>query len=348
MASLMLPPHVAVVNLEMAAILQELVEVILADFHPVDDRNSLKSIALAATNFAEPAQRVMFRSLALQGHDTPGWCPTFERALNLFNGLHTLLSILPIKGSPEHLELVLPRFSNVWRFIIRGVGVAWDDLEPGLKSTLATFLSGPSLEKLHLSHILGMPLAIIAIAAQTIPMLSLQNIFLKAEQEAPSAEELDPSSSPRLTHLILSSPRGGEFDPFQKLMLPAYIANIQRLFIERTSDRPPRSPYTHPAIAILGAPSAVSKYPPERFNSPRCPWHGFCPLDAPGTASDLSALDDALGGTVSRLVWDLAFTGLSIAYSEFVVVCVRAAVKHNMVRMHEASAIEVTYSERRG
>lgn len=70
-------------------------------------------------------------------------------------------------------------------------------------------------------------------------------------------------------------------------------------------------------------------------------------LDARGTASVLSALDDALCGTLPRLVWNLAFTELSIAHSELVVACVRAAVEHNMVRMHEASAIEVTYSARR-
>ncbi|KAJ6578395.1 hypothetical protein B0H19DRAFT_1123097 [Mycena capillaripes] len=392
----------------MTTIPQELVEVILADFHPVDDRESLKYISLTATNFAGPAQRIMFRSLALHAADIPGWYPTFERALNLFNGSpHIALYVedltvrLPIQGSPKHhnlLEQVLPMFSNVRRFVLRGVGVTWDNLELGLKTTLATFLLRASLEKLHLSQILDMPLAIIAIAAQTISVLSLQNIFVKAEPETQWEEGLNPSSSPRLTHLILASPPGGEFDPFQKLILPAYIANIQRLVIQKSafSNRlihavastltdlsfdcfGTQNPFDLPQLPKLASlelklgtafrvllpgwlPATLVQLPValpalrtltlhlellgHRSPVQGAPQTDLAVLDAPGTVSGLSALDNALCGTVPRLVWNLAFTELSRAHSELVVACVRAAVERNMVRMHEASATEVAYTER--
>lgn len=72
-------------------------------------------------------------------------------------------------------------------------------------------------------------------------------------------------------------------------------------------------------------------------------------LDSPqaGPASILSTLDDALHGTVERLVWNLTLTEATVASSEFVVARFRAAVEDNMVRMHAAGAIEVAYLELR-
>ncbi|KAJ6562202.1 hypothetical protein B0H19DRAFT_1259784 [Mycena capillaripes] len=396
----------------MAAIPQELVEVILADFHPVDDIESLKSISLTATNFAGPAQRIMFRSLALHGHEMPGWCPTFERALNLFNGsphiafyVQDLSVRLPIKTSPEHhnlLELVLPKLSHVRRFIIRGVGVAWDDLGPCLQSTLAKFLLGPSLDKLHLSHILGMPLTVIAIAAQTISVLSLNNVFLKTTEETLSDSGLNPRASPRLNHLILSSTRGSQFNAFLGLIVsPVYTANLQRLAVEQSDfsgdllravaptltelilnciqnhnrfDLPwlpcltslelkvkfafsalipiwlpaalVQLPRMMPALRLLTLSIAVS----ERYTHSAPSQINLARIDSPANAVALSSVDETLGGTVSRLIWDLTFGELVAEkpYYALMFARFRTAVERNMVRMREAGYMEVRYSERRG
>ncbi|KAF8205460.1 hypothetical protein K438DRAFT_1963903 [Mycena galopus ATCC 62051] len=67
----------------------ELLELILADFDPTADKDSLQSIALTATPFTRPVQRIVFRSLALRGDENYAWRPsraTFERMVNLLNG----------------------------------------------------------------------------------------------------------------------------------------------------------------------------------------------------------------------------------------------------------------------
>lgn len=223
----------------MTTIPQDLVESILADFNTVKDRNSLKAIALTATQFVGPAQRIIFRSLSLHGHDMPGWCPTFERALILLNGSPHLASYvknltirLPHNASLAHhdlLEQVLPKFSNVRRLVLRGVGITWDDLKPGLQSTITTFLLQSSLEKLHLAHMVAVPLAVIAIAAQRFIVLSLHTVFISRGLRISLA-----SSTSRLTHLILASSHPSQSNGYQNLISPAYIANLRRLGIEQS------------------------------------------------------------------------------------------------------------------
>ncbi|KAF7342350.1 hypothetical protein MVEN_01823600 [Mycena venus] len=227
----------------MTSIPQEVVEVILVDFDPVADRNSLKSISLTATNFTGPSQRCLFRTLGLHGPRTPGWCPTFDRALNLLNGSPHIASYvkdltirLPLTTAPEQhdpLERLLPKFENVRRFILDGVGISWVDLQPGLQSTLTAFLLGSSFEKLHLIHISDIPLHIITIAAQIVPVISLQNVFIKKHPEMPRAEP-NPCLLPRLTHLMVSSPHGIQSHLFQELILPSTTANLQRLAVEQS------------------------------------------------------------------------------------------------------------------
>ncbi|KAJ6562204.1 hypothetical protein B0H19DRAFT_1259786 [Mycena capillaripes] len=226
----------------MTTIPQELVEAILVDFDPREDRKSLKFIALTAVNFAGPAQRVIFRSLALHTDNMPA----FERMMNLLNGSPHLASYvkdltitLPHKTFPDHhglLQLVLPKFRNVRRFILNGLGVSWHDLQPGLQSTFSAFLSRSSLEKLHLIHICDFPLAIITRAAQTIPLLSVQNVSIEKKEKFETLKEPTPSPAPRLTHLILSSPRGVQFSLFEELASsPTYTVNLRHLAIDQST-----------------------------------------------------------------------------------------------------------------
>ncbi|KAJ7628008.1 hypothetical protein DFH06DRAFT_1304398 [Mycena polygramma] len=228
----------------MTTVPQELVELFLLDFDPVEDRDSLKSIALTAPNFAGPAQRVIFRSLAIHGHEMPGWCPSFTRLSKLLDGAPHIASYvkdlaitLPLELSSEHqtlLELVLPRFSSVRRLILKGVGASWDDLQPGLQSVVSACLLRSSLEKLHLVQICDIPLAIIAAAAQTIPILSVQHVSIRKDEES-ATEDPVPSTKPHLTHLILSSPRGIQSNLFPELISPAYTVNLRHLVIDQSN-----------------------------------------------------------------------------------------------------------------
>ncbi|KAJ7875594.1 hypothetical protein B0H14DRAFT_2715767 [Mycena olivaceomarginata] len=231
----------------MTTIPQELVEVVLVDFDPVEDRDSLRAISLTATNFAGPAQRILFRSLDVRAYEVLGWQPTFERALNLFDAsphispyVKDLTIRLPLKAALQHhnvLERLLPYFSGVRRFILDGVGVSWDDLQPGLQSALSAFLLRSSLEKLHLIHISNLPVAVVTIAAQTTPVLSLRNVFIDRSVEISpvSAGESTPPPLPCLNYLMLSSPHGMQSHLVQELILPSCAANLRRLVVEQSA-----------------------------------------------------------------------------------------------------------------
>ncbi|KAJ7914097.1 hypothetical protein B0H13DRAFT_1873311 [Mycena leptocephala] len=229
----------------MASMPQEVVEVVLVDFDALEDQKSLKSIALTAINFAGPAQRIIFRALALQGHEMPGWSPTFERMLKLLERsphiapyVKDLTITLPLRISLEQhtlLARLLPKFSNVRRFVLEGIGISWEDLQPDLRSTLSAFLLRSPLEKLHLIRINDVPLAVLTLAAQTIPVLSVRDISIEDSAEiAPEASAPCLSPGPHLTHLILSSPAGLQLNLFAELiLLPSYTANLRRLAIDQ-------------------------------------------------------------------------------------------------------------------
>ncbi|KAF7342558.1 hypothetical protein MSAN_02012100 [Mycena sanguinolenta] len=223
----------------MPTIPQELVEVILADFDPVVDRASLESVALTAINFAGPAQRVLFRSLGIHGHQKLG---SFDRAFNLLAGsphigpyVKDLTIKLPLKAALEHhhlLERLLPQFSNVRRCVLNGVGVSWDDLQPALQSALTAFILRGTLDKLHLLHITNLPAGLIPLIAQTTPVLSLQNVFIKRGAPFSQGEQAS-SEIPHLTHLMLSSPHGMQSHLCQQLTSPSCTANLLRLAVDQ-------------------------------------------------------------------------------------------------------------------
>jgi hypothetical protein len=227
----------------MTTIPQELIEAILADFDPEEDRKTLKSISLTATSFVGPVQRLVFRALALQGHSISGWYPTFERMLNLLDASPHIASYvkdlairLPPKISTEYhilLERLLPKFSDVRRFIVKGFGVSWDNLQPGLQLILSAFLLRASLDRLHLIQILAMPGAIMTAVAQTIKVLSVQTVTIKGGDDMEAAEASSPVT-PRLTHLIVSSHRGVQSKALQEVILSAYTPNLRRLAIDES------------------------------------------------------------------------------------------------------------------
>jgi hypothetical protein len=75
-------------------------------------------------------------------------------------------------------------------------------------------------------------------------------------------------------------------------------------------------------------------------------------LDASRTTATLSAIDSTLHSAVARCVWDIAFSSADVRWEQTYCAQVftrwRAALERNMVRLREAGALEVRYSERRG
>ncbi|KAJ6448265.1 hypothetical protein C8R45DRAFT_1115423 [Mycena sanguinolenta] len=224
---------------------QELIEAILAHLDPVDDRDSLKSVALVSTEFAGLAQAVLFRRVYLHhSRVTVNWGLTFERALNIFDASPHLSShvkdltlILPRKNflaSHAELALLLPRCISVRRLVLKGVAVSWDTLTPDLQSALSAFFrSAVCLEKLHIMHIAAVPQAVLEIAVQCCSVLSLHRVLVNKDDGIPPTE-YGAQKRPSLAHLILTT---GFFQPgrYLGLMTSAFIGSLQRLTIEKTS-----------------------------------------------------------------------------------------------------------------
>ncbi|KAJ7914116.1 hypothetical protein B0H13DRAFT_452159 [Mycena leptocephala] len=311
---------------------------------------------------------------------------------------------LPPKISTEYhilLERLLPKFSDVRRFIVKGFGVSWDNLQPGLQSTLSAFLLRPSLDKLHLIQILAMPRAIMTTVAQTIEVLSVQTVAIKKDDDIGAAESSSPVT-PRLTHLIVSSDRQIKFKALQEVILSAYTPNLRRLAIDESDFSRnvlsavattitnlsldcagtrdcfylPRLPQLtslelkiNPSLdtllpiwllptlpQLLDALPALHTLTLNVFSGPHAykmtVEHDLVLLDASRTTATLSAIDSTLHSAVARCVWDIAFSSADVrwekTYCALVFTRWRAALERNMVRLREAGALEVRYSERRG
>ncbi|KAJ6450633.1 hypothetical protein C8R45DRAFT_1043009 [Mycena sanguinolenta] len=226
---------------------QELIETILSHFDPVDDRDSLKSVALAATEFAGPAQAILFRRLYLHcSLVTVDWGLTFERALNIFNAsphlsshVKDLMLILPPKGSAAYhaqLEDLLQKCIRVRRLVLKGMpAIVWNNFTPALQSAMATFFKrAVFLEKLHILDIKAVQQSPVKLAAQRCSVLSLYGAWIDTDDESLS-EEHAIRARPRLDHLILST-RTGLLRPgaYLELMAPAYTSSLRRLAIDQT------------------------------------------------------------------------------------------------------------------
>ncbi|KAJ7454228.1 hypothetical protein FB451DRAFT_662790 [Mycena latifolia] len=216
----------------MPTIPQELVDAILRDFDPAADRASLKSISLIATNFTGPAQRVLFCALSLHGHSMPTWCPSFERARDLLLCSPHLAAYvkgltvrLPWEHSMDHhdlLEDILRLCPNVRRFVVKGAGVRWGTLKPGLQSALAARISTPGLDALYLISLFDVPVSVIYGAARHIPLLSVRNVSVEESGAVPASADL---SALRLTHLIVALNPWNVFTMLQR----THLAHLQRL-----------------------------------------------------------------------------------------------------------------------
>ncbi|KAJ6448446.1 hypothetical protein C8R45DRAFT_1046268 [Mycena sanguinolenta] len=227
---------------------QELIETILSHFDPVDDRDSLKSAALAAAEFAVPAQAILFRRLYLHcSLVTVDWGLTFERALNIFNAsphlsshMEDLTLVFPPKDSPAYhaqLEDLLQRCIRVRRLVLKGTHMPaiWNNFTPTLQSAMAAFFKcAVSLEKLHILDIKAVQQSLVELAAQRCSVLSIRGAWISTDDVSLSAERAI-RARPRLDYLILST-RTGLLRPgaYLELMAPAYTSSLRRLAIDQT------------------------------------------------------------------------------------------------------------------
>ncbi|KAJ7468102.1 hypothetical protein FB451DRAFT_1258100 [Mycena latifolia] len=192
----------------MASLPQELVDAIIDEVH---DKASLKSCALVATTFLPPSQRSIFRSLSVYRQQSQrrqnlvAASGFLTASPHLASYVRDMIIELP-NGGPEcaHLEIVLRSIHNVERLVVSGKSVLWTRLGPGARTALLDSVALPSLSRLHLMNIRGVPVALIAVAT-SIPVISFCGISMDTREEPPnlSIQLHNSSSPPRILHLIL-------------------------------------------------------------------------------------------------------------------------------------------------
>jgi hypothetical protein len=190
----------------MAPLSQELFDAIIDEIH---DKETLKSCALVATSFLLPSQRNLFRNLTIRlglggqrSRDTSAALAesphlmSYIRNLTIYMGciVSEYLAVAVILRSVQSIEslAVFERFRN-WR------------LGDEASSALLDCLSRPSLRRLELSNVSGVPAALI-LAATAIPVVEFKSVSM-AHLVEDISEQLHVSAPvPRLRHLIFGDP----------------------------------------------------------------------------------------------------------------------------------------------
>ncbi|KAJ7454231.1 hypothetical protein FB451DRAFT_1184986 [Mycena latifolia] len=170
----------------MTTIPQELVEAILRDFDPAADRVSLKSISLIATNFT---------------HLVAPWTQYAHLVPELRAGAGSPLVLPAPRSVRQGADYILRLCPNVRRFVVKGAGVRWGTLKPGLQSALAARISTPGLDALYLISLFDVPVSVIYGAARHIPLLSARHVSFEKSGAVPASAD---ASESQLTHLILA------------------------------------------------------------------------------------------------------------------------------------------------
>ncbi|KAJ7064296.1 hypothetical protein C8F01DRAFT_1130894 [Mycena amicta] len=181
----------------MSTLPHELAQLILEDFDPLTDRQSLFSISLTCTFFCGAAQALLFHSLSLHGHhnlDSEGRCRSFSRALDLLHRSPHLASSyvrqltvrLPRPNQRAHqtqLATLLPMFTSVngLRLVIKGIGIRWDSMDLDLRGAFDSFFAHSLLRELRLLHIVDIP-PFVALVALRFPVISFANICIDPEE----------------------------------------------------------------------------------------------------------------------------------------------------------------------
>ncbi|KAJ7832090.1 hypothetical protein B0H14DRAFT_3872092 [Mycena olivaceomarginata] len=215
----------------MAHLPQELFDTII---DKIRDKDTLKACALVATSFLLPSQRNLFRKIRLGEHsrDTFAVFATlaeFPRLVSYIRDLtifmwdlvsENILAVAVILRSVQSIESL---------FVFGGFG-NWGRLGDEACSVLLHFLSRPSLRRLELSNVLGIPVALI-FAATTIPVLSLKYVRMDLGEDI--SEQLHASAPvPRLRHLILDDVAPAIYDFLLHPRKLAYTQQIERLEIK--------------------------------------------------------------------------------------------------------------------
>ncbi|KAJ7137315.1 hypothetical protein C8R46DRAFT_1322294 [Mycena filopes] len=182
---------------------QELVELILVDFDPIDDRQSLLQISMVQMNFVGPAQRLIFHTLAVYGDGCypEGRDMTLLRAVPLFSDsphLAHYVRSLTLKlgidsGLPEQdlAGRLLDALSGVQNFVFNASRTKWDLLDAQFTTRLLRFVAAPQMAHLNLIGVFAVPHSVFTTLLCAAPVLSLHSVTLPEN----TVDALPPSST---------------------------------------------------------------------------------------------------------------------------------------------------------
>ncbi|KAJ7142416.1 hypothetical protein C8R44DRAFT_865760 [Mycena epipterygia] len=234
----------------MATIPNELVGAILDELE--HDYQSLKRCSLVATSFCVPSQRHLFRSIWVHRGDWHSYTfaqQAVHRGIPIPSGTimgsHTLFTESPhlalyvrdlaidLPASEDEditLKHVLQKLPNLERFLISGMTVHWGDLSAGLRSVVLAILSQPTLDRLHLLNMRGVPTTVLLRMLPSMRALSIHRTTFRGEDASSEIMELPVAS--RLEHITISTNMRSTY----KLILPHApgLTNVTkvRIFID--------------------------------------------------------------------------------------------------------------------
>ncbi|KAJ7137960.1 hypothetical protein C8R44DRAFT_339776 [Mycena epipterygia] len=216
---------------------QELVDAIVQELE--EGSACLVACLQTAKTFRAPCQRRIFRVMVIHS-EASGFSNTFQRACSLLTvsphlamHVHHLTIPLPIEAKEiRSLENVLGALDKVQRFVISNPGELnhWGSSSHALISAILRMVSHPSLDRLHLKNMSGVPSSLIYRAASSVRVLSLDTIYVANMFTATVHAQLPPSPL-RLEHLIFPSSRSMRqlSGVIRELRKKGYLQRLRRL-----------------------------------------------------------------------------------------------------------------------
>ncbi|KAJ6454124.1 hypothetical protein C8R45DRAFT_627465 [Mycena sanguinolenta] len=207
---------------------QELVDTIVA-IVDVDDKRTLKALALVPSTWCAATQPILFRSLTLKGRIHPS---NYMKASKLLTGslhLGTYVKELTLElPLPSYLEgrtavaVVLAMLTAVRRFIVDGGDkYPWDDF---CDTSLVEFVSRQPLEFLRFRAIRDIPLSVFISSISPVSALSCSSVTLRDITDAVPGQTCRSS----ITDLVLDQ---GTQDISRLLSPPGYSLPLRRLTV---------------------------------------------------------------------------------------------------------------------
>ncbi|KAJ7359683.1 hypothetical protein DFH08DRAFT_952787 [Mycena albidolilacea] len=209
---------------------QELFDAIIDEIH---DKETLKACALLSSAFLPPSQRNLFRKVQLGGHSRDISAPLAEFP-HLVSYIRDLtIYVWDTASNFAAVPAVLRSVQNIESLAVFGRAVNWNRLGYEASSALLDCLSRPSLRRLDLKHVEGVPTAFI-LAATAIPVVSFEYVHM--DLGGGISDHLRNSApASRIRHLILNDGDPAVFAICDFLLHPrknpAYTQQIERLEI---------------------------------------------------------------------------------------------------------------------